>query len=69
MTKVVFDEEGAVHWGPVSIELIGETERAIGTYRALRIRTPHQAITVYVSPTGRSIRVFRNTIELVAPGE
>jgi len=54
-------------WGPMSVERLATVDRQRGTYRILRVDTGHVQLTVYVSPTGRSVRVFRETQELRVP--
>jgi hypothetical protein len=51
-------------WGPMSVERCMEHEGR----RCVRIHTPYGAVNVYVSPTGRSIRVFKGGKELKADG-
>jgi len=53
-------------WGPATVERVTRIERPNGTYRILRVTTgcPSQALDIYISPTGRSVRVFRSGSEL-----
>lgn len=43
-------------WGPLSVERLSELP---GGYKVLSIDTDFDRINVYVSKTGRKIRVFR----------
>ncbi len=55
-------------WGPVLVERISAVERPGGCHRVLRVAAEHgPALDLYISPTGRSIRVFRNGVELREP--
>lgn len=51
-------------WGPASVERTAVVERPNGPYRILTVRTPFQELDIYLSPTGRSVRVFRGGREL-----
>jgi hypothetical protein len=43
--------------------------RREGVWRVLSVRpTAGPELSIYISPTGRSIRVFRGGVELKAPG-
>lgn len=42
-------------WGPVSVE---RTCTLPGDRRVVTVRTEHRTLTIYVSRTGRSLRVF-----------
>lgn len=54
-------------WGPVTVERVSCVERPNGTYRVLRITSAHgEAMDLYISPAGRSIRAFRGGVELKA---
>jgi len=44
-------------WGPMDVTRAASLERAGGTARVLEITTDHHRLEVYVSHTGRSIRV------------
>ncbi len=60
---------GAFIWGPIAVEPLMAVPRRGGVYRALRVRHVNRtrgALEIYVSPTGRSVRVFRDGVELVA---
>ncbi len=55
-------------WGPVEVQRISAVERTNGCYRVLRVAAEHgPALDLYISPSGRSIRVFRNGVELKEP--
>jgi hypothetical protein len=47
-------------WGPVEVTRLTRIERSNGKYHILRIND----LEIYVSPTGRTTRVFRNGEEL-----
>lgn len=49
-------------WGPVEVARL--MSLADGR-RALEVKTPYRRIEVYVSPTGRSVRVFCQGREMV----
>lgn len=53
-------------WGPIEVERMTafEFRAGRGVSRSLKVATPYGAVNVYVSPTGRSIRVFRDGKEL-----
>lgn len=51
-------------WGPASVERATIIERPNGPYRVLTVRTPFQEFQLYISPTGRSVRIFRGGQEL-----
>jgi len=53
-------------WGQVKVErLISvEPKKGRGTYRVLSVDTEHSKLEITVSPTGRSVRVFRDGKEL-----
>lgn len=52
-------------WGPVVISRWASFQRPNGHCRVLGIRPDRgPALEVYVSPTGRSVRVFRDGKEL-----
>jgi hypothetical protein len=57
-------------WGPAEVERTATFERRRGkTWRVLRVYVrdhPSQELEIYISPTGRSVRVFRRGKELVA---
>ncbi len=56
-------------WGPVSVERTAVFEHSNGPYRVLRVVAPEvgRSVEIYISPTGRSMRVFRNGVELKEP--
>ena len=55
-------------WGPATIERFAVHDRGApqGPWRVLRITTvdANKPLYVYISPVGRSVRVFRNHREL-----
>lgn len=55
-----------LEWGPLTVEPVAAFDRSNGTYRVLGLRTAHRDLDVYVSPTGRSVRVFSGGKELKA---
>lgn len=55
------------NWGGVmDVERINATEwrKGEGLSRVVGITTPHHKTDIYVSPTGRSVRVYRDGKEL-----
>lgn len=56
--------EYGLQWGPVTVQRAATFERSNGTYRVLEISTSARRVSVYISPTGRSVRVFRDGQEL-----
>jgi hypothetical protein len=55
-------------WGPVTVARISAVQRGNGCYRVLRITPEHgRALDIYISPSGCSMRVFADGIELKAP--
>ncbi len=55
-------------WGPARVERLMAFRRRTGLARVLRVSTafPGQDIEIYISPSGRSVRVFRGAQELTA---
>lgn len=59
-------------WGPVAVERMAEFPRSNGQAKVIgiyRVDGPHRAdmfqmLEIYVSPRGRSVRVFRGGKEL-----
>lgn len=52
-------------WGPLCVERTAKVDRGSGDCRVLTLYTDAgQKLTVYVSPAGRSLRVFRDGKEL-----
>lgn len=53
-------------WGPMEVSRRSSMTRRAGEglSRALGVKTPYHDLDVYVSPTGRSVRVFRDGKEL-----
>lgn len=51
-------------WGPVDVIRTATLVRGTGTAYVLIIETDYQRIEVCVSPTGRSVRFFRDGKEL-----
>ena len=47
-------------WGPVEVTRLTRIERSNGKYHILRVND----LEIYVSPSGRTTRVFRNGEEL-----
>lgn len=47
-------------WGPVEVTRLTRIERANGIYHIIRVND----LEIYVSPTGRTTRVFRGGEEL-----
>lgn len=41
----------------------GKKKGGAGGYDVLAIRTDHRTLDVYISPTGRSVRVFEGNVE------
>lgn len=56
-------------WGPVEVSRAAAIERNNGTYRVLHVATPAHTVAIYVSPTGRSVRVFRDHKEMTVPAQ
>jgi hypothetical protein len=53
-------------WGPARVERVCQIDRgARGIYRVLRIDSGYRDLNVYLSPTGRSVRVFADHVEWV----
>jgi hypothetical protein len=51
-------------WGPIELTRVGCVEHSDRSHHVLRIKTQHRDVNVYVSRTGRSVRVFRDGKEL-----
>ncbi len=51
-------------WGPMRVQRITAIDRSNGTYRVLGVHCGGRPLEIYVSPTGRSVRVFRDGREL-----
>ena len=45
-------------WGPLMVQRSGTIDRGRGPCRILELSTPNKRLNIYVSPTGRSLRVF-----------
>jgi hypothetical protein len=46
-------------YGPAEVTRVSTLNRGKqGTWRVLNVKTPHRSLDIYVSPTGRSVRVF-----------
>lgn len=66
------DTQYGFKWGPVAVERLAEFPRSGGQCKVMglyRVKGPtradmEQVLEIYVSPTGRSVRVFRNGKEL-----
>ena len=59
-------------WGPIDVRRVASIKRGGGLGRVLGIYRGHgddrkMELEIYVSPTGRNIRVFRGNVELVPP--
>lgn len=56
-------------WGPLVVQRAAEVNRQDnGPHRVLRLVSDGgPALDIYVSPTGRSVRVFQDGVELTAP--
>lgn len=54
--------EYGFEWGPITVQRTSEVEfiKGRGKHRALRVSTPYHLLEIYVSPTGRTVRVFEN---------
>ena len=51
-------------FGPLNVERVSATDRGV----CLKVETGTQALYIYATPAGRSLRVFRgNRDEMVAP--
>lgn len=51
-------------WGPVTVNRLSTFPRKNGLCFVLEVETDTQTLNIYVSPTGKSVRVFRNGKEL-----
>jgi hypothetical protein len=51
-------ERYGFEWGPMQVTRTGSFPRSSGEMRCLTIETPGARLDVYVSPAGRSVRVF-----------
>lgn len=60
----VTSTEYGFQWGPATVERLAVCERGNGLYRVLQISTGRRRLDVYISPTGRSVRVFSDGREL-----
>jgi len=45
-------------WGPVEVMRTTSLEQKNGTYRVVTIKTDHKTLEIYISPSGRSLRVY-----------
>lgn len=52
-------------WGPMEVSRLAD----IGTHRVIRVEAGKHHIEIYVSPTGRSIRVFDDKNRELKAGE
>jgi hypothetical protein len=65
MTESVEHTPYGFTWGPVEIQRTAEFEHGNGTYRCIGLMVDgKRVLDIYVSPTGRSVRVFRKGKEL-----
>lgn len=47
-------------WGPIQVTRAGCIERRAGKlHRIITVETPYETLNIYVSPAGKSVRVFR----------
>lgn len=51
-------------WGPATVERLAAIDRSGRVSRVLQIAAGRHQLTVYISPTGRSLRVFKDGREL-----
>lgn len=51
-------------WGQIEVTRMSSVARHNGVYRCVQVKTDHSAVDIYVSPTGRSIRIFKNGKEI-----
>jgi len=51
-------------WGPATVERASLIRRQGGMYRVLQITAGGHLLNIYISPTGRSLRVFKDGKEL-----
>ncbi len=51
-------------WGPATVERVATIERAGKVYRVLQISSGGHLLNIYISPQGRSLRVFKDGREL-----
>lgn len=59
------EEQYGFRWGPVVVQRTASYDRGSGECRILRvIPDVGPPIELYISPTGRSVRVFRDHVEL-----
>ena len=64
MTESVEPTAYGFTWGPIEVQRTAEFERG-GTYRCIGLLIDgKRALDIYVSPTGRSVRVFKKGKEL-----
>jgi hypothetical protein len=59
------ETEFGFKWGPLEVARFGEFPRNKGVERVVRVSTAYGAVDVYVSPSGKSIRVYRGTHEML----
>lgn len=58
------DTEYGFIWGPATVERVASFTHSNGKYRVLQVKTPTKTLDIYVSPQGRSVRVFSDGVEL-----
>jgi len=66
MTRAIIQPDG-FEFGPAKVTALAAIERRPGTGRSVVIEVRTKAgrtLEIYVSPTGRSVRVFQGTQEL-----
>jgi hypothetical protein len=51
-------------WGPMEVNRCTTFERNDGRTRVVQVITPFRTVDIYVSETGRSVRVFEQNKEL-----
>lgn len=51
-------------FGPALVERVAVFQRSNGDYHVIGIKTDHQSLAIYVSPTGKSVRVFSDHREM-----
>lgn len=54
-------------WGPVTVTRLASfsPKAGRGRYYMVEVRSVHHTLTIHVSPTGRSVRVFKGGKELL----
>lgn len=58
MVSALYDQDFGFTWGPLQVRRIAAFKLGKGKAYILGVSTNHHQVEIYVSETGRSVRVF-----------